>query len=148
MERTKCFPITKKHTPPFWLEHNKWFQKLYALRRVLHYSSGAWFSDTDKFLISLTTYGVLNSDDGFFVDVGCFHPVKMNTTYCLYRRGWRGINVDVDKVKIEVFKIKRPKDINIACGVSERKGIVEYWKCGFWSPYNSFEETDKAQREM
>ena len=146
--KNKMLPNYKKTHPPSWLEHSKWFQKLYALRRVLHHSSGAWFSDTDKFLISLITYGALNSDDGFFVDVGCFHPVKMNTTYCLYRRGWCGINVDVDKVKIEAFKIKRSRDISIACGVSEQEGIIEYWKCGFWSPYNSFEETEKARREM
>ena len=139
-------PNYKKTHPPSWLEGNKWFKKFYALRRVLHYSGEPLFSDTDLFLGSLILHGVLTSDDGFFVDVGCFHPVQRNTTYVLYRRGWRGINIDVDDVKIEAFRIKRPKDINIACGVSERAGEIEYWKHSFWSPFNSFEKLEKARK--
>ena len=41
---------------------------------------------------------------GFFVDVGCFHPIKYNNTYRLYRKGWRGVNIDIDAIKIEGLK--------------------------------------------
>ena len=80
------------------------------------------------------------------MDVGCFHPVWENTTYFLYKRGWRGINIDVDEVKIEAFNIKRPKDINIACAVSERAGKAKYRKQSFWSVLNSLEELEKAKK--
>lgn len=140
-------PNYKKAHPPFWLERSKSFRKLYALRRVLHYSAPADFSDTDGFIRRAISDGLLDPDEGFFVDVGCFHPCKENTTYGLYRGGWRGINIDLDEVKIEAFNLKRPGDINIACGVSDRKGTAEYWKQGFWSTGNSFENLEKAQQE-
>ena len=34
---------------------------------------------------------------GFYIDIGCNHPIKFNNTYTLYKRGWRGINIDLDK---------------------------------------------------
>ena len=34
--------------------------------------------------------------NGFYVDVGCFHPKKYSNTYILFRRGWRGINIDME----------------------------------------------------
>ena len=38
--------------------------------------------------------------DGFYVDVGCFHPKKHSNTYLLYKRGWSGINIDVEKTNL------------------------------------------------
>ena len=34
---------------------------------------------------------------GFYVDVGCYHPLQLSNTYLLYKRGWSGINIDLDK---------------------------------------------------
>jgi hypothetical protein len=31
---------------------------------------------------------------GFFVDVGCFHPLFYSNTWKLYKKGWRGVNID------------------------------------------------------
>ena len=36
-----------------------------------------------------------NLKNGFYVDVGCNHPIKFNNTYLLYKRGWSGINIDL-----------------------------------------------------
>jgi FkbM family methyltransferase len=55
---------------------------------------------------------------GFFVDVGAHHPTRFSNTYALYRRGWRGINVDATPGSMEMFKKLRPEDINIECAVS------------------------------
>ncbi|MFZ3015302.1 MAG: FkbM family methyltransferase [Nitrospira sp.] len=55
---------------------------------------------------------------GFFVDVGAHHPTRFSNTYALYRKGWRGINVDATPGSMEVFKKLRPADINIECAVS------------------------------
>jgi FkbM family methyltransferase len=55
---------------------------------------------------------------GFYVDIGCFHPIRFSNTYIFYRRGWRGINVDATPgVKADFQKI-RPRDINIEGFVS------------------------------
>lgn len=56
----------------------------------------------------------------FFVDVGCYHPTKGSNTYALYRRGWRGINIDLDADKISAFHLRRPGDISLVAAVSDR----------------------------
>ena len=50
---------------------------------------------------------------GIYIDVGCNHPIKYNNTYLLYKRGWTGINIDLDKKCIDEFDIMRKKDHNI-----------------------------------
>jgi len=136
----------KKTNPPPWLESSRWFRRLYALRRVLHYSASPQFSDTDRFLKKLIEHDVL-PPEGFFIDVGCFHPVKENTTFVLYRRGWRGINIDVDPVKIEACNLRRPQDTNVACAVSMQAGKAIFLKKGYWSSLNSLEELERAEKE-
>jgi len=60
-----------------------------------------------------------NKADGFYVDVGCYHPKKFSNTYALYKRGWRGVNIDAEPEKIELFKIARPADHNVVAAVSD-----------------------------
>ena len=36
-------------------------------------------------------------NDGLYIDVGCQHPISNNNTYILYKKGWNGINIDLDK---------------------------------------------------
>ncbi len=55
---------------------------------------------------------------GFFVDIGAHHPIRFSNTYALYRKGWRGINVDATPGSMEMFKSLRPEDINVECAVS------------------------------
>ena len=39
-----------------------------------------------------------NKKKGIFIDVGCNHPIKYNNnTYLLYKKGWNGINIDLDQ---------------------------------------------------
>ena len=71
--------------------------------------------------------------DGVFVDVGCFHPFRYNNTYLLYRRGWRGVNIDLDEVKIAGFRWLRGNDINICCAITGIRGTVPYYTPGAYS---------------
>lgn len=50
---------------------------------------------------------------GFYVDIGAHHPVYFSNTYHFYCRGWRGINVDALPGSMELFRLLRPRDINI-----------------------------------
>jgi FkbM family methyltransferase len=59
-----------------------------------------------------------NRERGFYVDIGAHHPKRISNTYRLYRRGWRGINVDATPGSMERFKRVRPRDINIEAAVS------------------------------
>ena len=90
----------EKSHPPSWLEHSKVFETLYALSRLLFYNKSAKGSDTDNFLRRLVYHRLLPLN-GFYVDVGCFHPKKGNNTYCLNKRfNYSGINIDMDAVPL------------------------------------------------
>jgi FkbM family methyltransferase len=68
-----------------------------------------------------------NKKKGFFIDIGCHHPFKANNTYLLYKSGWTGINIDLNKLSIDLFNIARPKDINICSAISDKEGEIEYY---------------------
>ena len=68
--------------------------------------------------------------DGFFVDVGCYHPKKYSNTYMLYRKGWRGLNIDLEEDKISLFNMIRPSDYNILCPISDKKEKVTLFRYG------------------
>ena len=61
-------------------------------------------------------------NNGIFIDLGCNHPIKFNNTYLLYKRGWRGINIDLDKKSIEEFNQIRNEDHNVQSLISATKG--------------------------
>lgn len=123
--------LNYKHLPA-WLERNQIFRTLFLFRKLFllkksfrHYSQ---FAED----ISIALHFPKKAK-GFFVDVGCFHPVKYNNTYRLYQKGWRGVNIDIDDIKIQGFKILRPGDTNVVCAVSNKPGEVNYWSNGFYS---------------
>ena len=64
-----------------------------------------------------------NKSVGFYIDVGCCHPVSGNNTYLLYKKGWNGINFDISKYSIELFNFHRKRDLNINCGISNKSGV-------------------------
>ena len=59
---------------------------------------------------------------GVFIDLGCNHPIKFNNTYLLYKRGWRWINIDLDKESIDEFNKIRDKDYNVQSVISNNIG--------------------------
>jgi len=87
-----------------------------------------------KIFFSKNSYSLLGEDiflkkyflkqkKGFYVDVGCYHPISGNNTYLLYKKGWNGINFDISEFSIELFNFYRNKDKNIWCGISNKKGL-------------------------
>jgi FkbM family methyltransferase len=59
---------------------------------------------------------------GFYVDIGCGHPIKNNNTYLLNKSNWFGINIDLDKDNINLFNIYRTKDYNVCAAISDQVG--------------------------
>jgi FkbM family methyltransferase len=49
----------------------------------------------------------------------------LSNTSFLYNKGWKGVNIDISKKSIDLFRISRKKDINLNLGISNRKGISE-----------------------
>ena len=66
-----------------------------------------------------------NQKNGFYLDVGCGHPIKNNNTYLLNKKGWNGMNIDLDKDNIDLFNAYRKNDINLSIAVSDKEGETD-----------------------
>lgn len=70
----------------------------------------------DKFLLGYFKDRV----NGFYIDVGAFHPYRINNTYLLYKKGFKGINIDISATSIDFFDLARPDDVNLNVGASDK----------------------------
>lgn len=77
---------------------------------------------------------------GVYVDVGCFHPRRFSNTYALYKRGWRGVNVDTSPLKIRLFDALRPGDRNVLAAVTQTRCEVTLYKFGEYSVLDTLDE--------
>ena len=66
-----------------------------------------------------------NRKKGIYVDVGCHHPLINNNTYLLFKRGWKGINIDLDYSSVDMFDYFRPNDDNRKIALTKKKGIAK-----------------------
>ena len=104
LELSKRFKLLKK----FY-----YFYNIY-IRNLKFINKGTQFGE-DKFIINLFE----KNFKGKFLDVGCYHPTRHNNTYLMYKKGWSGINIDLNPLTIELFNFMRPRDININTGISD-----------------------------
>jgi len=72
------------------------------------------FEGQDRILHSIFR-GVTN---GFYVDVGCNHPVNENNTFSLYCSGWSGICIDMNGAFQSDYNHIRPRDQFIESAIS------------------------------
>ena len=89
--------------------------------------------------------------NGFYIDVGAYDPIKVSVTKSFYLKGWRGINIEPQPGKIELFQKDRPDDINLQLAVGERKGKVTFYiddQCSSVEEKYSKNYTNKTVVEM
>ena len=75
--------------------------------------------------------------NGIYLDIGCFHPFMYSNTCLLYKKGWRGINIDINPTSIDLFNIARPKDINLCTTINQTKKVFEVYYDDPFSPVNT-----------
>ena len=68
-----------------------------------------------------------NKTNGTYVDVGCYHPIDGNNTHLLFRNGWNGINIDLNKISIDLFNIARKNDENFRVAVSNKSKKIKFY---------------------
>ena len=78
--------------------------------------------------------------NGFYIDIGAQHPIANNNTYLLFKRGWTGINIDLDLKNIELFNISRPNDINLNNAISSSASKKKLFFYHDKSPINTLVE--------
>ena len=84
---------------------------------------------------------------GTYVDVGAQHPISNNNTYLLFKRGWNGINIDLDRKNIDLFNISRPNDINLNYAISDKEGETDFYFYHESSPINTLNKKVKEYQK-
>ncbi len=92
----------------------------------------------NKYLLPRKTYSmdsedlaiieyIEKKDKGFYVDIGAHHPIQRNNTHLLFKKGWEGVNIDINEFSIDLFKYLRPKDLNLQIAISDKDGEVTFY---------------------
>ncbi len=141
--------ISNRHFPA-WLERNALFRKIFILYKLLPRLKprGYYGLPYEKRFLNGNFPAKYK---GFFVDVGCFHPTKRNNTYWMYKRGWSGINIDMDSLKIEAFNFARRRDTNVHSAVSDRAeegSTIRYFSQGIWHGSTSVETLGAGESDL
>ena len=105
------------------------YKKLYILQNLYIknkiYKKRKFYSQSKEDIFVLKYFK--NKKSGLYVDVGCHHPSRINNTFLLYKHGWRGVNIDMSKLSIDLFNLLRKKDVNIHSAVSSKNRIINYY---------------------
>lgn len=65
--------------------------------------------------------------NGFYLEIGAYHPTRLSNTYRFYKRGWSGVTVEPNPEVIKKFKTIRPRDTIVPMGVGAKKGEMNYY---------------------
>jgi FkbM family methyltransferase len=63
----------------------------------------------------------LKPSKGIYIDCGAFDPIAISNTLLLHKRGYVGINIDLDEDKINKFNKLRPNDYNIVAALLDKR---------------------------
>ena len=89
-----------------------------------------------------------NKEIGLYIDIGAYHPFKGSLTQKLYKKGWHGVNIDISKTSIDLFKIARPKDININCAIGKVTEETIFFENSKINQQNSLIRQNLNQKEV
>tara|TARA_B100001564_G_C20660467_1_gene681259 strand:- start:2448 stop:3137 length:690 start_codon:yes stop_codon:yes gene_type:complete len=106
------------------------------LKKKVHILQNIYIKN--NFLLSKKTYSMEQEDieilkylntvkKGFYVDVGAYHPIHLSNTFLLYKKQWRGINIDISSFSIDLFNYARPDDINLNIAISNKDELVTFY---------------------
>jgi FkbM family methyltransferase len=100
------------------------YYKVSLFLNLLKYSIRKKFieKNEDKLILFLKDY-FKKKKNGLYIDVGCYHPIRLSNTKFLSDKGWRGVNIDINKKSIDLFKIAREKDINLNIGIGKKNKV-------------------------
>jgi FkbM family methyltransferase len=67
--------------------------------------------------------------EGFYIDVGAWHPKLHSVTKHFYDLGWSGINVEPIQRQHRLFVEERPRDQNLNAAVGDVAGRLRFHEC-------------------
>jgi FkbM family methyltransferase len=111
------------------------FSKIFSLARFEKFQPWKW-DEIAQLNFTFSQYGEdilishylekFSPTDGIYVDIGAFDPIKYSNTLLLYKQGWQGINIDIDRDKVEALVEQRPRDFSVSAAISDRKERVQF----------------------
>ncbi len=66
--------------------------------------------------------------NGFYIDIGGYHPHRDSVTMHFYENGWRGVNVEPGAKHFPEFVRLRPRDINLQVAASDHMGEAIFYE--------------------
>lgn len=66
--------------------------------------------------------------NGFYIDVGAWHPDHDSVTKHFYDAGWSGINIEPSKYYFEMLRRRRPRDVNLNVALGREVGELEFFE--------------------
>ena len=88
-----------------------------------------------------------NINKGIYLDIGCFHPFMYSNTCLLYKKGWRGINIDINSTAIDLFNIARKEDKNICCLLADKDNVLKNVYYEDWSAASSLTSNENLKNK-
>lgn len=64
---------------------------------------------------------------GYYIDLGCHHPIEDSVSYAFYKRNWTGINVDPIDEFNHLYRDFRQKDKILNNLVGEKNEIIDFY---------------------
>lgn len=126
-----------------------------TLNTKIFNSNNITFSQSGEDIILRNIF--IDKSDGFYVDIGAFHPVIVSNTHYFHTfKNWRGINLDARPNSMKLFNKLRPNDINLEIALSDEESELTFYFFDDSSTMNTFSKEfiiennmqDKVQKEI
>jgi FkbM family methyltransferase len=85
------------------------------------------FSQSGEDIIIKFIFDAIGIINPSYIDVGAHHPQYLNNTAIFYEHGSTGINIEPDPNLYKKFAETRGRDINLNCGVGNKKEILDFY---------------------
>ncbi|WOB44716.1 FkbM family methyltransferase [Thermoleptolyngbya oregonensis NK1-22] len=67
-------------------------------------------------------------EDGFYIDVGAFHPEIASVSKAFYDNGWRGVHVEPLRQYAALLREHRPDEVVLEVALTEKSGIITFYE--------------------
>lgn len=95
------------------------------LNKIYNFYSNEFFSQEGEDIFIINFFP--ENHKGFYLDIGAHHPFLYSNTALLYKKGWKGINIDAFPGSMKPFEKFRKKDINLEFGISSVNETLDFY---------------------
>ena len=107
------------------------------------------YSQKGEDLILKSYFDHLNIKEGYYLDIGCFHPTWISNTHRFHKEGWTGTAIDIDEFKLNAMSFIRGKRVNTllaAINNDDSQNIATVYK--FKRVWSDIDTLDKKTAQM